>query len=330
MTVDDVAAYLKTRDNYVIVSHDGPDADGLGAAYALALTLAAIGKTAVAVVPGGLPPKFRFIDRRGLFAASGAGPEAGGELPFPAAKAAPIVVDTHDAAYLPEASAALVSAAGSFLVIDHHEPREGIGEPALLDPTASSSCELVYGVARRLGVELPLDAAEAVYAGIIYDTGSFAYPKTSERTFSCALELVRRGVSPYEIHRRMYESSCDGALLLQKAAISSLELRLEGRVALLSLKKEDLVSSGASYEDAEDLVNIPLQDRRVEVSALFKENLEGRLRCSLRSKGGVNVAHVAQAFGGGGHRTAAGFTCTLPLAAAMDNVVQSIARALAS
>jgi phosphoesterase RecJ-like protein len=331
MTIDGMAAYLRERDDFVIVSHDGPDADGLGAAYALALALKALGKRAVAALGGKLSTKYGFIDRRGIFISLG-GDEgsAEGGLPFPAARANPIVVDTHDLDYLGRGSASIVMAAERCAVIDHHEPRHEAGELELLDPTASSSCELVYLVARSLGVELPLDAAEAIFAGIVYDTGSFSYPKTGERTFACAIELVRGGVVPYEIHRRMYESSSDGVLLLQKAVMASLELRLQGRVALQSLDRRMLASSGASYEDAEDLVNIPLQDRRVEVSVLFKENLEGRLRCSLRSKGGVNVARVAQDFGGGGHKTAAGFTCALPLAAAKDDVLQSIAQALQS
>jgi bifunctional oligoribonuclease and PAP phosphatase NrnA len=327
MTLDGMAAYLKEHDNYVIVSHDGPDADGLGAAYALALCLGALGKTAVAAVTGRLSSKYRFIDRRGLFLPLAQGSAPGHGLPFPASEATPIIVDTHDLDYLGQESAAIVAAAGRFLAIDHHEPRRKTGELELLDPAASSSCELVYLIARLLGVELPADAAEAVFAGIVYDTGSFAYPKTSERTFECALELVRRGVSPYEIHKRMYESSSEGVLMLQKAVISSLELRLQGRVALQSLDKRELAASGASYEDAEDLVNIPLQEKTVEVSILFKENLDGRLRCSLRSKGVVNVARIAQEFGGGGHKTAAGYTCALPLAAAKDDVLQSIAQA---
>jgi len=340
MTIDGMAAYLKEHDKYVIVSHDGPDADGLGAAYALALTLAALGKKAVAAVGGKLTAKYLFIDSRGLFLSLGsmaaaaskgaAGGATASRLPFPESEATPIIVDTHDLDYLGHESASIVQAAGPCLVIDHHEPRRKAGELELLDPTASSSCELAFLVAERLGVELPLDAAEAIFAGIVYDTGSFAYPKTSERTFECALELVRRGVVPYEIHRRMYESSSEGVLLLQKAVMSSLELRLQGRAAILALGKEVLSSSGASYEDAEDLVNIPLQDRRVEVSVLFKENLEGKLRCSLRSKGGVNVARIAQDFGGGGHKTAAGFTCERPLAASKDDVLQSIAQALQS
>jgi phosphoesterase RecJ-like protein len=332
MTLDGMAAYLQEHDRYIIVSHDGPDADGLGAAYALALALGAVGKATIAAVSGAVPPKFRFIDRRGLFKNLVPDePFAPGEgLAFSAEESTPIIVDTHDIGYLCEESAAIVSAAPRFLVLDHHEPRKAAGELELLDPTASSSCELVFFIARLLGVELPIDAAEALFAGIVYDTGSFAYPKTSARTFECALDLVRLGVNPYEIHNRMYESASDGSLMLQKAAISSLELLHGGRVALQSLKKEDLAASGASYEDAEDLVNIPLQDKRVEVSALFKENLDGRLRCSLRSKGEVNVARIAQAFGGGGHKTASGFTCAFPLALAKDNVLQSIALALRS
>jgi len=324
MTLDGMAKQLMDGDNYVIVSHDGPDPDGLGAAYALTLALSTLGKMSVAAVSDKIPAKFRFIDRRGLFKSL----SDEGSLPFPAAEATPIIVDTHDMDYLGQKPAELIAAAKPPLVIDHHELKAEPGELEFVDPSASSSSELVYLLSQALGVELPVDAAEAVFAGIVYDTGSFSYPKTSERTFACALALVRRGVKPYEVHNRMYESSSDGVLILQKAVISSLELELEGQVALQSLRKDDLSASGASYEDAEDLVNIPLQDKRVEVSVLFKENLEGKLRCSLRSKGGVNVARIAQTFGGGGHKTAAGFTCRSPLARAKVDVVQSIARSI--
>jgi bifunctional oligoribonuclease and PAP phosphatase NrnA len=331
MTLDGMAEYLRDHDQYVLLSHDGPDADGLGAAYCLALALSAIGKSVFIAVSGRVPPKFRFIDQRGLvrsLTSEAANEEA--VLPFPSSEATPVVVDTHDIAYLGASSAEVIAKAGFALFIDHHEPRHKADVLELIDATASSSCELVYLVVRRLGVELPLDAAEALYAGIVYDTGSFSYPKTSERTFSCALDLVRLGVDPYEMHLRLHESSSNGSLLLQKAAISSLELAEGGRIAVQSLLKEDLAASGAAYEDAEDLVNIPLQDRMVEVSILFKENSEGRLRCSLRSKGEVNVASIAQAFGGGGHKTAAGFTCLSPLALAKDAVLQNIAQAMTS
>jgi phosphoesterase RecJ-like protein len=321
MTLDDLAAYFQAHDDFVVVSHEGPDADGIGAAYALVIALESIGKRAAAVVPDALPPKFRFIDRRGLFMSL-----AAGDLPF--SPRVIVIVDTHDLSYVGARVEALLGTAEGRVLIDHHEQKTDCIEPALLDPAASSSCELVYLLAKRLGAVLPEDAAEAVFAGIVYDTGSFAYPKTGERTFACALELVQQGVKPYVVHNRMYESSSIGVLILQKTVFSSLELHSENRIAVQTLLRADLAASGASYEDAEDLVNTPLQGRTIEVSILFKENLEGKLRCSLRSKGHMNVAHIAQSFGGGGHKTAAGFTCQYPLERVKGDVLQTIGRAL--
>jgi phosphoesterase RecJ-like protein len=322
MTLDDAAEYFKAHDDYVVVSHDGPDADGIGSAYALVSALQALGKRAAAAASDALPPKFRFIDARGVFHSL-----AAGDLPFPPRTA--VVVDTHDLSYVGARVEALLSLAPDCFIVDHHEPKGERIEPSLLESSASSSSELVFLIAKRLGVALPVDAAEALFAGIVYDTGSFAYPKTGAVTFECARELVELGVKPYAVHNRMYESSSIGVLILQKTVFSSLELHAENRIAVQTLKRADLAGSGAAYEDAEDLVNMPLQGRTVEVSVLFKENLEGKLRCSLRSKGKVNVAHIAQSFGGGGHKTAAGFTCLSPLERAEADVLQTIVRALA-
>jgi phosphoesterase RecJ-like protein len=325
MTLDEIADCFKKFDDYIVISHDGPDADGLGAAYALVLALRSIGKKAVGMVSDVVPPKFRFIDRRGLFGSLA----TEGSIPFDLAGATLVILDTHDLHYLGQRAERLLAKVARRMILDHHEVRGDQGELDCLDPGASSTCELVYLIASRLGARLPEDAAEAVFSGIVYDTGSFSYPKTTERTFACALELVRAGVEPYLVHNRMYESSSIGVLILQKAVLSSLELHADNKIALQILRRADLAASGASYEDSEDLINIPLQGRAIEVSILFKENLEGRLRCSLRSKGSVNVAHIAQAFGGGGHKTAAGFTCQAPLERAKADVLQSIGKALA-
>jgi phosphoesterase RecJ-like protein len=187
---------------------------------------------------------------------------------------------------------------------------------------------MVWRLSKLLGVDLPLDAAEAVFAGIVYDTGSFAYPKTQASTFECALELARKGVKPYTIHNRVYESSSVSVLILQKRVLGSLELLLDNRLAVQILTQGDLLLSGASYEDAEEFVNTPLMGKDVEVSLLVKEKAEGRWRCSLRSKGAVNVAHIAQGFGGGGHWTAAGFTSDLPLEGLKKAVLQTIEETL--
>ena len=296
MTLDELTEYLRNNDCYLVASHDGPDADGLGAAYALVLALRAVGKRAVAMVSEGVPAKYRFIDQAELFVSL----PLEGKSAFDPEEATLVVVDTHDLGYLGSAGDRFLALARRHLVIDHHEVSVDLGPLSFVDPTASSTCELVYLLVRRLGAQLSGDAAEAIFAGMVYDTGSFAYPKTSERTLTFASELVRLGVQPYTIHNHLYESGSIGGLILQKAVLSTLELHAENKIAVQTLRRSDLASSGAAYEDAEDMVNIPLQGRTIEVSLLFKENLEGRLRCSLRSKGKVNVAHIAQSFGGGG------------------------------
>ncbi|HUW41322.1 MAG TPA: bifunctional oligoribonuclease/PAP phosphatase NrnA [Rectinemataceae bacterium] len=324
MTLDELTDYFLANDRFIVASHDGPDADGLGAVYALVLALRSIGKQAVPTVADNVPAKYRFIDQAGIFVPV----SASDWPPFDPAESTLIVMDTHDFTYLGSSGERLLAAARRYLAIDHHELKGDPGPLSFVDPTASSSCELVYQLVRRLGVQLPRDAAEAIFAGMVYDTGSFAYPKTSERTFAFASELVRLGVQPYAIHNHLYESGSIGVLILQKMVFSTLELHSENRIAVQTLRRSDLAVSGAAYEDAEDLVNIPLQGRTIEVSILFKENLQGRLRCSLRSKGQINVAHIAQSFGGGGHKTAAGFTCVSPLESSKADVLQTIGKAL--
>jgi phosphoesterase RecJ-like protein len=197
-----------------------------------------------------------------------------------------------------------------------------------VDTDAASTCEMIVKMAGTYKVAIDREMASIAYAGILYDTGSFIYPKTSARTFKAALDLVKAGAVPNEIYRNMFESASVGALLLQKRVLSSLDLRASNRIALQTLTKQDLESSGAAYEDAESLINIPLKSKEIEVSILVKENEDGRIRCSLRSKGRVNVSAIAQTFGGGGHRTAAGFKSRQGLAETKEEVLKKVISAL--
>lgn len=324
MTLEQAAGYIRSFDSFVLASHDGPDADGLGAAYALTLMLEGLGKEARLVLFERPSPKLSFIDRRGWFSRLQESPE----LPYPAERCCAIILDTHDFAYLGSRMEALVRQARGLLVLDHHEIKGQAEERFVIDSAASSSCEMVWRLGSLLGVELSQDAAEAIFAGIVYDSGSFAYPKTGLDTFACALDLVRRGVKPYAIHNRVYESGSVASLLLERVVLGSLELRLDDRLALQTLRLADLETTGAVYEDAEGFVNTPLKSAEVEVSVLLKESQGGRWRCSLRSKGAVNVARVAHGFGGGGHWTAAGFSSTLPLEELKSAVLETIRSAL--
>lgn len=321
--IEKVLEFIRGRDSFILTTHDGADADGLGAELAMARALEALGKSARIVNSRPLAQRFAFMDPDGQIGI------------FEAAKLKRvgdyglIVLDTSDELNLGICGEALISGARAVLVIDHHEPPEAMEMDSFIDPTASSTCELAYAIVTALGAPVDTVSAAAIYAGIVYDTGSFAYDKTSERTFRTALALVRSGVGPYDIYRKMYESFPIGSLLLQKRVLGTLELHMNGRVAVQTMSRIDIEETGASWEDAESLVNIPLRAESVEVSVFFKENLDGGMRCSFRSKGGVNVSRIAQVFGGGGHKTSSGFKMKLGLAETKKEVLERLAAALA-
>ncbi len=321
MTFADAVGILRGHDEFILTSHEFSDADGIGAEYALARILGSLGKRVRVVNNEPVADKFAFMDPRGIVERL----DAPAGAPLDPTRAVVVVLDTNDAHFTGRADEELIRKAARVLMIDHHEATRPDHADCLLDSTASSTCEIVWRLALELGADIEPDAADALFAGIVYDTGSFIYAKTSASTFEAALGLVRLGVRPHVIHRLMYESSSIGVLLLRKAVSATLELDSNDRVAFQRMTEAELAAApGASYEDGEDLVNMPLQGRDVEVSVLWKRHPEGTLRCSLRSKGKVNVARVAQGFGGGGHKTAAGFKCPLPLEQMRGKVLQTI------
>jgi len=197
--------------------------------------------------------------------------------------------------------------------IDHHEPAQRKSIPGLIDSRAASTAELAVELACHMGIGLDPETAAAAYAGIVYDTGFFAYPRTDIRTFAAASKTIEWGTNPSYIYKHLMEQSSYCAILLQKLALSNLNFYIDKQLAVLTLRKEDFSIIGADYEDAENIVNIPLKAKEVQVSLLLKEKASGEMRCSLRSKGNVNVSKIAQVFGGGGHVTAAGFKSSLSM-----------------
>jgi len=324
MTLDETVALFRDGDNFILTSHESPDADGLGAQYALRVVLEAMGKKVQAVNADVYSQKYAFIDERKVIGVLRSSNVADQDL----SQSTIVLLDTNDIKYTGEMADIALSRAGNILVFDHHEAKGVTNNEACSMPEASSTCEMAYYLIKALGQDIAPDVAVALFAGIVYDTGSFSYAKTSQSTFQAALDLVNLGVVPARIHNLLYESSSTSVLLLRKAVLSTLELHHGDALAIQVMDKDMLMACGASYEDAEDLINIPLLAKSVEVSAFFKVNMEGVLRCSLRSKGAVNVAHLAQSFGGGGHRTAAGFKSPYPLETIKKKVLELIGPAL--
>jgi phosphoesterase RecJ-like protein len=315
--------FIERYDSFLLTTHDNADADGIGAELLLKNILENTGKKVKIVQPGPVHERFLFmvpansIDvwEKDKFAAF-------------IRKSGLIILDTSDEYNIGVLLDEALPEALETLVIDHHEINPLSSLSGYIDPKAASTSEMVLELARHFGVRPGKGAAQAALAGIVYDTGSFAYTKTTEKTFLAASELTRAGARPYDIYQALYESSTPGALLLQKQVLSTLQFHAEGKVAIQLLRKEDLSSTGASIEDAENFINLPLRSREVLVSILIKENHEGPVRCSLRSKGQINVSKIAQTFNGGGHTTAAGFKSKLGVNETLDQVLAIVDNAL--
>ena len=316
-----VFEFLKRHSSLIITTHDPADPDGLGAEKVLYLIAKSMGKHVRIINSGQMPENYRFMDTDNLVETWKDVTES---LPREAALA---IVDTSDEYNIGELRD-IIPYASEVFFIDHHEHSAFCTLKGYTDETASSVCELMVELAEAAGVTLSLSHARAAYAGIVYDTGFFAYPKTTTRTFRAALSLIGAGVRPYDIYQALCENISNRTLLLQRAVFSSLEIRNQGRVALQVLRKSDLEKTGANYEDTDNFVNTPMKSREIEVSIVVKENREGQIRCSLRSKGKVNVSELAQNLGGGGHITAAGFKTKMSIDETVDIILNKVSIAL--
>jgi phosphoesterase RecJ-like protein len=298
---ESILAFLKKHKSFILTTHDTPDADGLGAELVLSLILKKLGKQVRIINSSAVPVNLQFLKNGTEFEKWN--PE---EHSAYAKNSVMLILDTSDEFHLGPVREALKLANESF-IIDHHEPKPSSRLTGFVDAAASSTAELSIELACLLGIDLDPHTATAAYAGIVFDSGFFAYPKTSIRTFKAAIKTMEWGAAPNQIYRQLMENSSCSAILIQKQALSKLEFHASKKIAIMALKKEDFEAAGAEFEEVENTVNIPLKAREVEVSILLKEKTTGEIFCSLRSKGIVNVSKIAQQFGGGGHVTAAGF-----------------------
>ena len=305
--------FLERHSSLIITTHDRADADGLGAEKVFSYIAAKMGKSARIINSSPVPEHFRFMDPDNSIEVWNDVKDTVND------NYALVILDTTDEYNIGDLKD-FIPLAAEVLVIDHHEPNQFCAFKGLIDNTASSTCELVVEFANEKNIILPPEFAMAAYAGMVYDTGFFSYSKTTGRSFKAALALVEAGVKPYSVYQELNESSSNGTLLLQKKVLSTLEIHNQGRVATQVLSKDDLISLGAHYEDAENFINVPMKSKEIEVSILVKENKEGQVRCSLRSKGSVNVSKVAQILGGGGHVNAAGFKSSLSIEDTLEKI----------
>ena len=305
---------LQNANNIAIFNHINPDGDAHGSAFALKLALKALGKNAEVFLRSGddLTKEYGLIK----------GTEKSNLSVLDCDLL--VAVDCADIGRLGDFGEVF---AGNTVAIDHHVTHKNFAETTYVVADSPATGEIMFDVIKALGVKMTRDIAYNLYLAIVCDTGSFKYSSTTPKTHAVAAELISTGIDFAAMTKKLFDSKSFEYLKMYKKGIESLELYADGKVALLAFCEKDFKNAGITEADADAVVNLPNSVAGTEVGAYIRER-DGGFKVSLRSNGSLDVAKVAEGFGGGGHRSASGFLMKLPLDEVKLAVVEKLKTAL--
>lgn len=288
-----VVELIENKQTFAITTHIRPDGDGIGSSLGLCWLLQSLNKSAEVIAADTIPVAYRSLP--------------GAEEIRQVAE----IDKEYDAVFVIECSdverPGIKRLAEQFTVnIDHHATSEHFGSVNWIDSTASAVGEMIYNLCKAIGGRVTREIAECLYMALVTDTGSFHFSNTTDRTLKVASELVRAGVKPADISEAVYNSYPWSRIELMRRVLDTVKRDESGRVAWMRQTLAMKSDSKAVDGDNNGFVNIPLAAREVLAVVYTREVGPDQFRVSLRSKGDINVAKVAEKFGGGGHKNAAG------------------------
>jgi phosphoesterase RecJ-like protein len=311
---EEVLRALRDGDRFCLTTHERPDGDAVGSLAAMQQVLAALGKDAVAFLAADefpLPYEYRFIKLEGLAT----------EPPGDLAQRTLIFLDCGNIDRTP-AAVLRREDGGALINIDHHHDNTRFGTLNLVDPNSSCTAEMVWDLMHGLGVEPTQAIGEALYVGLVTDTGRFMYENTGPRAHRMAAELIADGVDAHAIYRRLYEGIPQGKLELLARGLTNVERFDGGLLTLTHLTREDYRSTGADESYSEGVVDHLRSVEGTAVAGLVRDQLSDstpKRKVSLRATDDrIDVSRIARAGGGGGHRRAAGFSTDLEFPALVE------------
>jgi len=320
---------IKQSNNCLITTHTRPDGDACGCCIAVAETFAEQKKNTKLLLLSELPEWYRFLFKTKPLI-------LGDDLTADQLKSGSlgsfdliIIVDTNSKSQLPDFDELLKNTGIPVLVIDHHQTSDGLGDVELIDTTASAASLIVLDLFKFANWPITPSIAQVLFTGIATDTGWFHFSNTDSRTFQGCAELIGAGAEPAKIYHSVYQNYTVARFNLMLAMLNSLELHLAGRYACQHITRKDFERTGAKYEDTENLIDECRRIKSVEVAALFVESGDGKIKCSLRSGGPVDVCKIAQSLGGGGHTAAAGVFLPGPLENAEKTILDAVEKQFA-
>lgn len=307
----------------LVVTHEHPDADTIGAALAVAQLVEARGGRADLVCSDPIPDLYAFMPGVERFTVD------------PRADTAYDLLVVCDCGSLDRIGPVRERHRALFeglprVIVDHHLSNDASGRTDWIDPASAATCEMVTLLASRLAVPLDTNGgalATALMSGIVMDTATFAHPNATPRTLMVSAALVAVGAPLSDISRRLYRTKPDAQLRLFGRVLDRLETSEDGRLIWSTLLDADLAATATEPAHSEGLIDLLAQSDRAEVALLFKEQPAGDTRVSVRTRaGGVDATVLTALFGGGGHARAAGATVPLPIAEARPVVLAEAAR----
>jgi bifunctional oligoribonuclease and PAP phosphatase NrnA len=308
-------AFVNRHERFLVTTHTRPDGDALGSQLAVAEALESLGKKAVRVIPSRLPPRYEFLDpNRHIMA-------YGGPTDYLRQCDAILVVDTGTWNQLAGVADFIRGSSAEKFVIDHHQTQDELGGGRFVDTNSESCGRLTWEAICALGVVVTPTMANYLFMAVATDTGWFRHTNTSAATMTLAAELISCGAKPTELYEWIYETNTKPRLALRGRSLSRLATSDNDRVAWSEIYAKDYADTGAIPLDTEDLINDPRSLAGNIIALLFIEQPDGQIKISFRSKEPVDVAKLAEQFGGGGHKRAAGATLPGPLPAARDKVL---------
>ncbi len=299
----EVVRELQLGEKFLLVTHEHPDGDALGSLIGMQELLTSLGKDSVMYIHPDefpLPHEYRFLPLDGI-------------VPLPPDDLPDRTIVYLDCGNADRNPVTPCEGHDRVVNIDHHHDNTRFGTVNHVVPDASCTTEIVWDLMRELGVEPSLSAAEALYVGLVTDTGRFMYRNTGPQAHLMAADLIGAGVEPFEVYRRIYEGVPYGKLALLARALSAVERYDDGRLTITRLSAEDFRETQAEESYSEGVIDHLRALQGTIVAALVRDRLgpgqEGLRKVSLRaSDDRVDISAIARAQGGGGHPQAAGFT----------------------
>lgn len=307
------AEILRNAKDAVIITHQSPDGDCVGAGFGLKDILSELGVRSRVVCSDAFPKRYDFITGIGA-----------GEDFEPETIISVDVADTRLMGKYREIYGDRVN-----LCIDHHVSNKDYAEYTLLNADAAAACEVIYDLAKYMGVNISRHCAMSLYTGMATDTGCFKYECTTARVHEIAAEMKRTyDINFAKINRYMFDVKSKGKMRLESKAADLFEERLGGKLVILAITQAIMKELGVEIEELEGLAPLTIQLETAEVGILIREKADGELKCSFRSADKVNVSEIAQSLGGGGHVKAAGCSMCGDIEYVKDCLTEAVRKAV--